>query len=161
MSLTMRSIYSSLILSSFDARTLAQGGSWSPIIDFPLIPVAAYIIPEYPESHRMMVYSAYKPDSFEGATGTHGFTQFVEIDFNTMIKSPRQVSETGHDMFCPGMSTLADGRLVITGGSNAEKTSIFDPVTDTFAPGPNMNIARGYQSSTILSNGKICMSPTC
>lgn len=157
MTLAIRPTIFSFILSSIVTRTLAQGGSWSPIIDFPLIPVAAYIIPEYPESHRMMVYSAYNTDTFEGAFGTHGYTQFVEIDFNTMIKSPRQVSETGHDMFCPGMSTLADGRLVVTGGSNAEKTSFFDPVTDTFAPGPNMQIARGYQSSTILSNGKICM----
>jgi galactose oxidase len=102
-----------------------------------------------------MVYSAYSPDSFEGAFSPSRYTQFAEIDFYTGIISPRVVAETGHDMFCPGMSSLADGRLVITGGSNAEKTSIFDPVTDTFASGPDMQIPRGYQSSTILSNGKV------
>lgn len=60
-----------------------------------------------------------------------------------------------HDMFCPGMSSLGDGRLVITGGSNAERTSIYDPVTNEFSAAANMQIPRGYQSSTILSNGKV------
>ncbi|KAI9869665.1 MAG: hypothetical protein M1823_008995, partial [Watsoniomyces obsoletus] len=50
---------------------------------------------------------------------------------------------------------MADGRLIITGGSNAEKTTIYDPNTNTFASGTNMQIARGYQSSTILSNGNV------
>ena len=139
-------------LSSLFANILAQGGSWGPVITFPIIPVAAYIIPEYPESHRMMVYSAYSPNTFGGS---HGITQFAEIDFRTGAVSARQVAETGHDMFCPGMSSLADGRLVITGGSNAEKMSIYDPNTGGFSSGANMQIARGYQSSTVLSNGKV------
>jgi galactose oxidase len=113
------------IVSCIFSTTTAQGGSWSPVINFPIIPVAAYIIPEYPESHRLMVISA------------------------------RQVAETQHDMFCPGISSLADGRLIITGGSNAERTSIYDPRSNAFTAGVNMQIARGYQSSTILSNGKV------
>lgn len=120
-------------------------------MNFPIIPVAAYIVPEYPESHRMMVYSSWSPDSFGGS---RGYTQFAEIDFRTGAISSRQVAETGHDMFCPGMNTMADGRLIITGGSNAEKTSIYDPATGKWSNGANMQISRGYQSSTLLSNGK-------
>jgi galactose oxidase len=130
----------------------AQGGSWSAVIDFPVIPVAAYIIPEYPESHRLMMFSAFSPNSFGGS---HGFTQFAEYDHRDGAISTRQIAETKHDMFCPGISSLADGRLVITGGSNAERTSIYDPRTNTFSAGVNMQIARGYQTSTILSNGKV------
>jgi galactose oxidase len=132
--------------------TIAQGGSWSPLIEFPIIPVAAYIVPEYPESHRMMVFSAYSPNSFGG---DHGYTQFAEYDHRTGAMSARQVTETKHDMFCPGISSLADGRLIITGGSNAEKTSIYDPQLNTFTSSVNMQIARGYHTSTILSNGKV------
>ncbi|KAL6708861.1 hypothetical protein ACN47E_002268 [Coniothyrium glycines] len=84
-----------------------------------------------------------------------GYTQFADYNWVTGAVSQREVAETAHDMFCPGMSSLADGRLVITGGSNAQKTSIYDPRNNTFAPGPDMRIARGYQSSTVLSNGKI------
>jgi galactose oxidase len=53
------------------------------------------------------------------------------------------------------MSALASGELVVTGGSNADRTSIYNPGTNTWKAGPNMQQPRGYQSSTILSNGKI------
>ncbi|KAF2030481.1 galactose oxidase [Setomelanomma holmii] len=152
MSLATTAATIGICISTLFTKTFAQGGSWGPVIQFPIIPVAAYIIPEYPESHRMMVYSAHSPNTFGGSTG---ITQFAEFDCRTGALSGRQVAETQHDMFCPGMSSLADGRLVITGGSNAEKTTIYDPRTDTFASGSNMQIARGYQSSTILSNGKV------
>ncbi|EOA91508.1 hypothetical protein ACJQWK_03647 [Exserohilum turcicum] len=127
-------------------------GSWGPIIDFPLIPVAAYIVPEYPSPSRMMVYSAFAP-KFSGYT--RGKTQFAEFNLLTGEISAREVAETKHDMFCPGMSALGDGRLIITGGSNAEKTTIYMPNTNEFISAPDMQIARGYQSSTILSNGKV------
>lgn len=58
-------------------------------------------------------------------------------------------------MFCPGISALQDGRIVITGGSDAEKVSIYDPLTNQFTRGPDMRIARGYQTSATLSDGRI------
>ncbi len=33
------------------------------------------------------------------------------------------VSNTGHDMFCPGIANLPDGRLLVNGGSSSSKTS--------------------------------------
>lgn len=58
-------------------------------------------------------------------------------------------------MFCPGLSTLEDGRVLITGGSDAEVTSFYDPVDNTFTRGPDMRIARGYQTSATLSDGRV------
>lgn len=127
-------------------------GSWGPAIQFPIIPVAAYVVPEYPSPSRLMVYSAWSPRMFGQERGK---TQFADFNWITGAVSQREVAETGHDMFCPGMSSLSDGRLVITGGSNAEKTTIYNPKDNSFSPGPNMRVARGYQSSTVLSNGKI------
>ncbi|EMD59761.1 hypothetical protein GGP41_008464 [Bipolaris sorokiniana] len=127
-------------------------GSWSPVINFPIIPVAAYIVPEYPSPTRMLVFSAFSPNSFGGQ---RGITQFAEYNLINGTVSKREVSETKHDMFCPGISSLGDGRLVVSGGANAEKTSIYMPFTNKFVPGPNMNIPRGYHASTILSTGNI------
>jgi galactose oxidase len=144
------------LLSFLSSLTLAQQpanlGSWSPVINFPIIPVAAYIVPEYPSPSRMMVYSAFSPTAFGGE---RGLTQFAEYNFVTGEMSTREVSETKHDMFCPGMNSLGDGRLIITGGSNAEKTTIYQPNDNTFVPGPDMKVQRGYQTSSILSNGKV------
>jgi galactose oxidase len=58
-------------------------------------------------------------------------------------------------MFCPAISTLQDGRVLIQGGSDASATSFYDPKTNAFTRGPDMKMARGYQSSTILSDNNI------
>lgn len=58
-------------------------------------------------------------------------------------------------MFCPGISLDGNGQLVVTGGNNAERTSVFDPVKQVWTPGSDMQIARGYQSSATTSTGKV------
>lgn len=125
-------------------------GKWGPVVNFPVIPVAAYVVPT--DTNRLMVFSAWGKNDFGGAGG---LTQFADYNWKTGAISQRQVSNTKHDMFCPGMSSLQDGRLVISGGANAEAVSIYNPATNAFTRGPDMKIQRGYQSSTLLSNGKI------
>lgn len=127
-------------------------GSWSAVINLPVIPVGAFIVPEQPQSQRMLVFSSWGAQDFSGPTGV---TQFADYNFVTGAVSARSVTNTKHDMFCPAISTLQDGRVVIQGGENAEAVSLYDPVTNNFTRGPDLKIARGYQSSTTLSNGKI------
>ncbi|KAL8652816.1 MAG: hypothetical protein Q9210_002465 [Variospora velana] len=73
----------------------------------------------------------------------------------TRTVSRRVVTNTQHDMFCPGISLDAGGRIFVTGGNDAPKTSIYDSNANTWIAAPNMKIARGYQSSATLSNGNI------
>lgn len=81
--------------------------------------------------------------------------RFADYNWRTGAVSQREVANTNHDMFCPGISALQDGRIVITGGSDAEKVSIYDPSTNQFTRGPDMKIARGYQTSATLSDGRV------
>lgn len=53
------------------------------------------------------------------------------------------------------MSSLQDGRLLIQGGSDAAKVSVYDPKTNAFSAAPNMKMARGYQTSVTLSNNNV------
>lgn len=62
-----------------DAKPAANG-AWSDLIRLPVIPVAAYIVPEFPSSSRMMVFSSWGVDAFGGASGR---TQFADYNFNT------------------------------------------------------------------------------
>ncbi|KAM3423292.1 hypothetical protein BST61_g731 [Cercospora zeina] len=110
----------------------AAQGRWTDIIRLPLIPAATYAVPEYPESSRLLFFSSNGLDTFGGSGG---FTQFADFNYKTGAVSQREVTNTQHDMFCPGISALADGRVMITGGSDAE--------------------ARGYQSSATLSDGRV------
>ncbi|EDU43973.1 galactose oxidase [Pyrenophora tritici-repentis] len=135
-----------------EAPAPAQNGEWSDLIRLPVIPVAAYVVPEYPVSKRLLVFSSWGVDAFGGAGGK---TQFADYNFNTGAVSARTVSNTHHDMFCPAMSSLQDGRLVIQGGSDAAKTSVYNPTTNAFISAPDMKMARGYQSSATTSDNRI------
>lgn len=130
----------------------AQQGKWSAVINLPVIPVGAFVVPEQPESRRLLVFSSWGAQDFSGPTGV---TQFADFNYVTGAVSAREVANTNHDMFCPAISSLADGRIVISGGENAAATSFYDPVTNNFTTGPLMNIPRGYQTSTTLSDGRI------
>ncbi len=58
-------------------------------------------------------------------------------------------------MFCPAISSLQDGRILIQGGSDAAKTTFYNPNNNTFTPGPDLKMPRGYQASVTLSDNRI------
>ena len=124
-------------------------GKWGPTIDFPVVPVAAAI---EPDSGNVIVWSAEFADDFSGGSGS---TETAIYSPSAKTVTQRTVSNTGHDMFCPGISRDVNGRLIVTGGSNAPKTSIYNQVGDIWSVGAEMNIARGYHSSTTCSDGRI------
>ncbi|KAK1995174.1 kelch domain-containing protein [Colletotrichum falcatum] len=130
----------------------AVKGKWGDLIRLTLIPVAAYIVPSYPEPSRLLFFSSWGEDAFGGASG---MTQYGDYNFATGAISQRTVTNTQHDMFCPGISQLQDGRILVQGGSDADTVSVYDPATNEFTRGPNMMVARGYQTSVTLSNGKV------
>ncbi|MFD9794107.1 discoidin domain-containing protein [Streptomyces sp. NPDC059070] len=121
-------------------------GSWGPVTGFPLVPVATAMLP----GNKLLAWSAYAVDRYGGS---NGYTQTAIMDLTTGRVTQRRVDNTGHDMFCPGIAMLADGRVLVTGGSNATRASIYDPRTDAWTSTADMNIGRGYQAMTLLSNG--------
>jgi galactose oxidase len=123
-------------------------GAWGPTIGLPIVPAASALLP----GNKLLMWSAYAATEFGGA---NGYTQTAVMDLTTGQVSGRRVDNTGHDMFCPGASMLADGRILVTGGSNATKTSIYDPRTDAWSSAPDMTVGRGYQGQTTLSTGEV------
>jgi len=125
-------------------------GKWGPTINFPLVPVAASL---QTGSWSVLTWSSYSDTTFTGGPGG----QTLTATWNTITKvvSELLVTNTDHDMFCPGLSLDFNGRSVITGGNNAQRTSIYDPKSNVWISGPNMNIPRGYQAQTTLSTGQI------
>ncbi|HEY4569965.1 MAG TPA: galactose oxidase-like domain-containing protein, partial [Kribbella sp.] len=63
--------------------------------------------------------------------------------------------DLNHQMFCSGLTLLADGRVLINGGSSDSATTIYDPFTDTWTRGPLMTIPRAYQGNALLSDGRV------
>lgn len=125
-------------------------GQWGPTIKFPLVPAAASV---NPVTGKLLVWSAYSPTTF--SAGHAGYTQTAEYDPKGDLISSFNVSNTGHDMFCPGISLDFNGRLVVTGGDTAPKTSLRIAAQDDWIPAGNMNIPRGYQASVTVSDGRV------
>ncbi|MCJ1315410.1 hypothetical protein MMC15_000729 [Xylographa vitiligo] len=125
-------------------------GEWGATIDFPLVPAASAMLFD---SGNVLVWSSYAPSTFSGGNG--GITLTATFDPALATVSQRNVSNVGHDMFCPGLSIDANGSPIVTGGNDAAKTSIYDPSPDAWVSAANMNIPRGYQAQATLSDGRI------
>lgn len=125
-------------------------GKWGVTINFPTVPVAGVVDPL---SGKVTIWSAYEYDQYLGSTFDRVFTSVWTPGTNEVIA--RMVDNTDHDMFCPGISIDGTGKMIVTGGNSAEKTTLYDFPSQAWIKGPNMNIARGYQSSATLSDGRV------
>ena len=124
------------------------GGKWDAPIGFPLVPTSAVLLP----NNKLLTFSANTD------TGAYPFpvtTRVAILDLTTgQVSLPSNIN-TQHHMFCTGLAILADGRVLIDGGSSDRATTIYNPYNNTWTKGPLLNIARAYQGDTLLSNGKV------
>ena len=121
---------------------------WSAIYPLPQVPAAAANLPD----GRILFWSAedrfYFSDN-EGQTYTSIF------DPVSGLATDRLVSETNHNMFCPGTTNLPDGRLLVTGGIGSPMSSIYDPQTNSWSATARMNIPRGYQANVLTADSQV------
>ncbi|GIJ84877.1 hypothetical protein Asppvi_003728 [Aspergillus pseudoviridinutans] len=139
-----------LAVYSYNEGTFPQDGPsmgvWGPTIDLPIVPVSAAV-----EQHGdIIMWSAWADDQFFASPGGKTLTTTMDRD-GTIRQS--EVFETKHDMFCPGTSMDVDGNIVVSGGADSGRTSVYNGTA--WVKGPSMEIPRGYHASTTLSDGRI------
>jgi galactose oxidase len=134
------------IATSVTAQDASVLGDWYLTLNFPLVPAAAALLP----SGKLLTWSSYMPKAYGGT----GKTVTATYDPSAGTISGRTVSNTEHDMFCPGLSTDFNGQVIVTGGDDAYNVSFYAPGTDAWTGGPEMKISRGYQGQTTLSDGR-------
>lgn len=128
----------------------AEVGDWSSPIDFPNIAVSAAVLP----NGKVVTWSSWDRFSFGGNSPRQSFTSIW--DPATGEVGEVLVTNTEHDMFCPGIAMLPDGRLLVNGGGEfVRSTSIYDFETETWSDGADMNFRRWYNSSLTLGNGEV------
>ncbi|KAI2635520.1 hypothetical protein GGS21DRAFT_539100 [Xylaria nigripes] len=123
-------------------------GRWGPTVVLPIVPVAGAVSTQ----GDVIFWSAYRPDMYGSDTGQTLTAQWTP---SSQTVTQRTVTETHHDMFCPGISLDADGRITVTGGSDSKNTSVYDPANAGWTSAAEMVIPRGYQSSVTISDGRI------
>jgi hypothetical protein len=123
----------------------AQVGQWSAVMQWPIVAVHASLLP----TGNVLAWTDYTVN--EGA-------QLWRPDTNTFTAKP--YSKTS--LFCAGHSFLADGRLFVAGGIvglvddlGPRESSIFDPVTESWAQGGSMTTGRYYPTTTTLGDGRV------
>ena len=131
------------------APTAAVGGAWTAPIGFPIVPVSAVMLP----NNKLLTFSAFDDMAFNKTPDT--ITKVAILDLSTgKVTEPLGIN-THHQMFCEGLAILADGRVLINGGSNDRASTIYNPATNTWTVGPLMNIPRAYNADTLLSTGRV------
>ncbi len=120
---------------------------WGSVQTLPIVPVSAANLP----NGKVLLWSA--EDRFGFSSGSQTYTAL--LDPLTGQATERLVTETQHDMFCPGTTNLADGRLLINGGISTQATSIYDSRTNSWSRGSAMVIPRGYNANTLLADGSV------
>jgi len=113
-----------------------------------MIPVAAANLPD----GKILSWSAKDRYNFGGDDGRTYTSLFDPTNFSF---STTLVTNTGHDMFCPGIANIGNGEVVISGGSSSGKTTIYNPANNTFRVGAEMKTPRGYHSMATLSDGRV------
>ncbi len=145
-------LLSLLAMSPALAQNPSQDGQWSDPIGFGLVPVAVANLPD----GRLITWSSQFRDTYtgtgDGATFTEIFDPFMGTDGQALGEF---TSNTDHDMFCPGINNLVDGRILSAGGTSSTKTSIYDPTTGLWSVASEMNIPRGYQGNVTLADGSV------
>ncbi|MGJ7491169.1 galactose oxidase-like domain-containing protein [Variovorax sp. ZT4R33] len=131
-------------------QSSAAQQSWTAPIALPLVPAAAANLPD----GKLLLWAAGSPDGL-GGLNISGQTFTAVFDPATQTATARMATETGHDMVCPGISMLADGSYLVTGGWDSGKSTRYDPSLSGWVGAASMNIARGYQSSTTMADGSV------
>ncbi|KAI1850717.1 hypothetical protein JX265_004427 [Neoarthrinium moseri] len=123
-------------------------GRWDATVSLPIVPAAGAISGD----NTVIFWSAFRPDLFSGGTG---LTETALWDPRGQAVSEKTVTDTKHDMFCPGISMDANGVIVVTGGNDAAKTSVYNPANGAWTTAAQMKQGRGYQASTTIADGRV------
>ncbi|KAI0548283.1 hypothetical protein F4679DRAFT_551254 [Xylaria curta] len=133
--------------STFQPPPTSQG-RWESTVVLPIVAAAGALSVQ----GNVIFWSAFRPDLFGSGTG-QTLTALWTPSSQTVTQ--RTVTETHHDMFCPGISLDADGRITVTGGNDSKNTSTYNPANSVWTSAAQMVIPRGYQASVTVGDGRI------
>ena len=115
-------------------------GAWSAVQTWPIVSVHAALLP----TGKILFYPySDDPRLWDPSNGS------------IVTATP-----VGYNIFCSGLTLLADGRLFVGGGHISNNVglndaSLYDGVTNQWSREPDMNAGRWYPTTTALADGSV------
>src|SRR5918996_1014174 len=115
-------------------------GAWSTVQPWPIVSVHASLLP----TGKVLFYPySDDPHLWDPSNGS-------------IVAATR----VGYNIFCSGLTLLADGRLFVVGGHISNEVglndaSIYNGITNTWSREPDMNAGRWYPTTTTLADGSV------
>ena len=115
-------------------------GAWSAVHAWPIVSVHAALLP----TGKVLFYPySDDPRLWDPSNGS------------IVTATP-----VGYNIFCSGLTLLADGRLFVGGGHISNNVglndaSLYDGVTNQWSREPDMNAGRWYPTTTTLADGSV------
>lgn len=139
---------SSVTVTIVDDDDPELAGDWSSVQEWPVVPIHMHLLP----TGKVMFWDRHNESPMWDGT-PRLWDPNDPMTFTTL-------PEPGWDLFCSGHSFLADGRLLVTGGHEAdfvgeEKAGIYDAISNSWTAVPDMNDGRWYPTNTTLANGDV------
>jgi galactose oxidase len=129
-------------------------GRWSQVFDMKgVVPISAALRPD----RKVITWASWKGLRFGGSGALNQTVTAVFDPANPGNVVVKTITNTVHNMFCPGTAFLPDGRLVVSGGDDVrtDANSIYNPATDAWSRAGAMHQQRWYNTSISLPDGRI------
>ena len=122
-------------------------GSWGNVIPWPFVPVSMAHLP----NGKILTYSGSERRTWPSTEQTYSAT------WDPVTGAFEEKFFRGHNMFCGALTSIADGRVMVTGGRNAGNspwTTLFETHARSFSskviyPGPAMRKLGEPESFTL------------
>lgn len=131
-------------------------GEWRTLpYEMPINPIHVGLLRPDSSGHVKVLVVA---GSENGPASERNVAAILDLTVGTVV-----VQDISWDLFCSAMSFLPDGRVFITGGTDAYSPSftgeaytvIYNPITHAFTEMREMYESRWYPTNTVLSDGRI------
>ena len=142
----------------------AEVGQWSDLIKLANVPIHTHVLP----TGKVLFWGRRKEVASQvySTLNDHATEAFIWDPANAGAPGRQTSNSPSADaagketinLFCSGHTFLADGTLLVTGGhlfdsQGLANSTLYNPFTDRWSPGPVMNNGRWYPTAMTLPNG--------
>ncbi len=128
----------------------SQVGQWTSLLNWPFIPVSVAHLAD----GRLVAWSSTRTTTFPA-----GDTFSYAAVYDPATGQITALNNTAHDMFCAGLATTGDARIIASGGGADVRTTSSFPMTSrqpqSWSRHGDMVARRWYNSSITLPSGNV------